>query len=80
MRCYILRDFTKQFPYCLPVGPVGHNLIYFILSSLFVLLETDKILKVFVNMKRTSSARKTAGESKVGRYRSPKNEGIPNND
>lgn len=39
-----------------------------------------QINPVFVNVKRTSSARNTAGDSKVIRYRSPKYKGIPNNE
>lgn len=49
-------------------------------SSLIILQDPDKILKVFVNIKRTSSAIKAAGDSKVSRSSSPKNKGIPNNE
>lgn len=59
----------------LPEGPLGLKLMYLILSHLYTLLDRDNIPKFFVNMKRTPSARKTAGESKQSRYRSPKMKG-----
>lgn len=56
--------------------PLGLKLMYLILSHLSTLIDRDNIPKFFVNMKRTSSARKTAGESLKRRYGSPKMKGF----
>lgn len=60
----------------LPEGSVWLKLTYLILSHLSTLRDEVNIPRLFVNMKITPSARKTAGDSKQNRYRSLEIKGV----